>query len=146
MEIFGLGKKKAAYKFKKGDSVEYQGAIKKYQGKVFKVLSTDYDASIGNHYNVKGSDGKVHIFTEKVMKKHTKKGLGEGLGDIDGLGKAQNYTIQQVDEIAKQIQHDSGVKKRVTVKHYNISHKEAKKMAFAKVKTMSNKVRLKSVK
>lgn len=145
MEIFGLGKKKATYKFKKGDLVKYNGTIKKYQGKFFKILSSSHDSQNGNHYEVKGNDGNIHSFTEKVLKKDSK-GLGEGLGEIDGLGKAPNYTIQQVDELAKQIQHDSGVKKRVTVKHYNISHKEAKKMAFAKVRTMSKKVRLKSLK
>jgi len=135
MDIFGLGKKKknTPYQFKVGETVTYTGSIKKYQGKSMKIVGRE--TSDGhNHYEVMIGKSNMN-FSEGVLMR------------LLELGKVrQSYTIQQVDEIAKQIQHDSGVKKRVTVKHYNISHKEAKKMAFEKVKTMSKKVILKSVK
>ncbi len=139
MNIFGLGNSKThKFKFDKGEKVVYVGTVKKYQGEQMTVVSHEHDKKQGNLYDVRFK-GKIHTFTEKVL-------LSEGLGDIEGLGKAPKYTIQQVDEIAKRIQHNSGIKKTVTVKHYNISRKEAKEMAFEKVKTISPKVILKSIK
>lgn len=144
MEIFGLGKKKTQkFKFKKGDKVIYIGTLKKYKGKVMTVVSAEHDKERGNIYEVK--HGKMmHNFSEKVLIRQ--RGLGDGLGELDGLGKTPKYTIQQVDQIAKKIQHNSGVKKTVTVKHYNISRKEAKEIAFEKVKSISPKAILKSIK
>jgi hypothetical protein len=62
---------------------------------------------------------KTELFTLSVLKK------AKGLGSVD-----KPISISDVDERAKELQRRSGVKEVKKVTTYNLSRKEAKKIAF----------------
>jgi hypothetical protein len=126
--MFGLGKAKTNFKFEVGDTVEYTGSVKKMKGE-YTIQKRHHEKGV-IHYTCKDSKGKNHDIAQAV--------LDDAGYDNDGLGKLKaKYTIQDVDKLARKIQHGSGVKMQKTITHYNISHKEAKKKAFDQIKKMT---------
>lgn len=134
--MFGLGKSKVNFKFEVGDEVEYTGTVKKMKGDY--TIHKRHHEKGEIHYTCIDAKGKKHDISQSVLEE------SDGLA---GLGKLKaKYTIQDVDKLARKIQHGSGVKMEKTITHYNISHKEAKKKAFAEIKKMTKYGKIVSIK
>ena len=153
MGFLGLGLPKGhKYEFKAGDHVRYSGkdadTKAKYADKKLTVRSCDYKD--GKNYCMcsVGSSSKATVrFSEAILNKAPKKsGLGvtatppAPVANAAGLGKLKPLKkIQDVDKRAKEIQHQSGVKKTVEVDHYNISRKKAREMAWKELSVSKKK-------
>lgn len=137
MEILGFGKPKGhKYQFNEGDVVHYKGESKsitdKYKNKLLVVRKRTiskgqniYGCSVG------GSTKATINFSENVLKTASKEQISKA--SVASLGKLKPLTkIQDVDKLAKKIQEQSGLKEVVVVeqKHYNLSRKQAKALAF----------------
>lgn len=115
----------AHFKFRIGALVEYTGENKGLKKKLFKVKSHKVEkrAFRKDQYVyvlvVEGSKNiETHII-EDVLKAHK-----------------PSYSIIEVGKMAKKIQHESGVKEVVRVKHYNISRSKATQKALEKIKAL----------
>lgn len=116
--MFSLGKKKE-FRYDLGDKVKYTGKMSSKKGQ-YEIIARKHIEGKEAYLCQKGK--KQEWFTLSVLKK-------EGLGDL-----GRPVTINDIDERAKEIQRRSGIKEVKKVTTYNLSRKEAKRIAFAEAK------------
>ena len=114
--MFSLGKKKKGFRFDIDEQVEYIGELKSKKG-TYTIVSRKHEDDKEVYKCKKGA--KTELFTLSVLKK------AKGLGSVD-----KPLSISAVDERAKELQRRSGIKEVKKVTTYNLSRKEAKKIAF----------------
>ena len=110
--MFSLGKKKKGFRFDIDEQVEYIGELKSKKG-TYTIVSRKHEDDKEVYKCKKGA--KTELFTLSVLKK------AKGLGYVD-----KPISISDVDELQRRC----GGKEVKTVTTYNLSRKEAKRIAF----------------
>lgn len=115
---------KSPFKFKIGQLVEYVGTNRGLRKKIYKVHSQNEVKKFLARYiinycvhNVK-DENEIITFSEDVLKAHV----------------TPPVKIQDVDELTKRLQRESGIKSVETITYYNLSRAEARKLAFEALK------------